>query len=397
MMTETHLVRRWAAFNMVGAAGIAVQLSVLALLIRVGHVHYLAATALSVEAAVLHNFFWHQRWTWKDRPVESSGGLTARLLRFHLLNGAISLGGNMAIMALLAGAAGMDALAANAIAIVTCSLVNFAASERMVFRSTTAVAGVLVVFGCAARPAYAGPSAATIAAWRTYEAALDAKYAAATAGSTPFFAQDSSGEARGWRATVARGGVNMVRIDAPPAGDGRIHHWTGTVLVPGVTLDTVLARLKAAAGRESEFYDDVAASKLLERNGDLVRVFLKLRRTTLITVTYNSEHTVQYRRLGSSRASSRSVATKIAELADAGTPSEHEKPPDDDNGFLWRLNAYWRYEQVPEGVLIECESVSLSRAVPYLLRPVANPIVERIARESLEKTLKSLRAFLVRG
>jgi hypothetical protein len=61
-------------------------------------------------------------------------------------------------------------------------------------------------------------------------------------------------------------------------------------------------------------------------------------------VTYNTEHSVEYRRLGGRRATSRAVATRIAELADAGTPAEREKGPGQDHGFLWRLNAYWRYE-----------------------------------------------------
>jgi hypothetical protein len=94
------------------------------------------------------------------------------------------------------------------------------------------------------------------------------------------------------------------------------------------------------------------------------------------------------------RAAARSVATRIAELADAGTAKEREKPADDDSGFLWRLNAYWRYEEVPGGVIVECESVSLSRSVPMVVRPVANPIVDRIARESLQRTLDSLKRVL---
>ena len=88
------------------------------------------------------------------------------------------------------------------------------------------------------------------------------------------------------------------------------------------------------------------------------------------------------------------METKIAEIADAGTPDEHEKPPGMDNGFLWRLNAYWRYEQVDGWVLIECESVSLSRSVPLLLRPIITGKVDGIARESLEKTLVSLKKSL---
>jgi hypothetical protein len=63
----------------------------------------------------------------------------------------------------------------------------------------------------------------------------------------------------------------------------------------------------------------------------------------------------------------------------------------DDRGFLWRLNAYWRYEAVPGGVIAECESVSLSRDVPFGLGLVAGPIIRSTARESMERTLESLR------
>jgi len=78
------------------------------------------------------------------------------------------------------------------------------------------------------------------------------------------------------------------------------------------------------------------------------------------------------------------------ELA-AGTPREREKAPGDDNGFLWRLNAYWRYEQMGSGVMVEVESLTLSRNVPFLLAPIAKPIISRIARETLERTLSSVR------
>jgi len=187
----------------------------------------------------------------------------------------------------------------------------------------------------------------------------------------------------------------MIKIETPSIDDGKIHHWVGAVFVPGVTLDTVLARLKQYAGRESEFYGDVIASKLLSKDGERVSLFMKLRRTKLITVTYNTEHAVAYRKIGGSRASARSVSTKIAELKDAGTAQEREKTADEDSGYLWRLNAYWRYEAVAGGVLIECESVSLSRNVPLLLRPIS-PIVDGVARDSLERTLTSLRAVLVK-
>ena len=200
------------------------------------------------------------------------------------------------------------------------------------------------------------------------------------------------------------GAVAMHRLEGPQPGgasitvpDGKIHHWVGAIFVPGMTVEAVLHHLAKYAGTESERYEDVVASRLISRNGDTYKVFLKLRRTKIVTVMYNTEHTVEYRRQASTRATARSVSTKIAELAEAGTPKEHEKPEGRDQGFLWRLNAYWRYEAVNGGVLIECESISLSRDVPTLLKLFVSGVVEGIARDSLEKTLASLRRALVKS
>jgi hypothetical protein len=79
-------------------------------------------------------------------------------------------------------------------------------------------------------------------------------------------------------------------------------------------------------------------------------------------------------------------------VSDPDTPDERELPPGEDRGFLWRLNAYWRYEEVAGGVIAECESISLSREVPSFLRYLISPLVESTARESMERTLVTLRA-----
>ena len=122
---------RFVRFNGVGAIGFALQLGLLALLIRLG-LHYVLATMLAVEAAVLHNFLWHERWTWRDRPAAGAARLD-RLWRFHALNGLVSLAGNLALMRLLVGACGMPPLPANVCAVLACSLLNFTASDRAVF------------------------------------------------------------------------------------------------------------------------------------------------------------------------------------------------------------------------------------------------------------------------
>jgi putative flippase GtrA len=402
---------RWLSFNGVGAMGVAVQLTTLTALVKLAGMHYLGATAIAVELAVLHNFAWHQHWTWSDRPSGSARATMLRLARFHMLNGAVSMVGNLGVMTILAGTLRIDPIAANVAAIATCSVVNFLASEVLVFRTAPVIAaaltvstGVLAVPSSSAAADYmAELTSAAIAAWQQYERQVDDRYNSAAPTGEPYFAQDAFKKA-GWRQEVIGGQVSMLRVESPSPNlsassipDAKVHHWIGAVFVPNVAIDTVIKHLRDRAGRESEAFDDVTASKLLSRDGDRIRVYMKIRRDSIITVSYNTEHTVDYRTLGTSRASSRSVATKIAELADAGTASERERPMGSDHGFLWRLNAYWRFEQTDRGVLVECESVSLSRSVPTLLRPFVNGTVERIARESLQKTLTNLRADLTKS
>lgn len=128
-----RLALRWLKFNMVGGVGIGVQLGCLKLLLHF-QMNYLAATALAVEIAVLHNFVWHERFTWKDRPGGGRERLM-RLVRFHLGNGAVSILGNVGLMWLLVGRFHMkQVVVANGIAIAICSVLNFALGEWFVFR-----------------------------------------------------------------------------------------------------------------------------------------------------------------------------------------------------------------------------------------------------------------------
>lgn len=161
---------------------------------------------------------------------------------------------------------------------------------------------------------------------------------------------------------------------------GTIHHWKGSTLVHRTTVDRVVNALMYPGTPPPQ--DDVLESRVLGRNGNSLRVYLKLSRNAIVTVVYDTEHNVVFRRHSAGLASSRSVSTRIVELGSG------------DRGFLWRLNSYWRYAQVGSDVRIELESISLSRDMPSLVRPIAEPLVNRIARESVERTLSSVRDFL---
>lgn len=127
------LALRWVKFNAVGAAGILVQLAALWALVHVAGINYLVATALAVEIAVLHNFVWHERFTWRDRASVTRRESFGRLVRFNLTNGGLSILGNVILMRALVGRFRIPLLAANLATIAICSVANFLVSHRFVF------------------------------------------------------------------------------------------------------------------------------------------------------------------------------------------------------------------------------------------------------------------------
>lgn len=127
-------VLRWVKFNLVGAVGIGVQLASLALLTAVFRVDYMLATGLAVEITVLHNFWLHERFTWGGVGSSRRSVVFIRLLRFNVTTGAISIGGNLAVMRILVGGFHMPTFIANLMSIAGCSVLNFLVTDRWVFR-----------------------------------------------------------------------------------------------------------------------------------------------------------------------------------------------------------------------------------------------------------------------
>ena len=122
---------RWGKFNLVGAMGMVVQLSALTLLNRWTGGRYLLSSAAAVEFALMHNFVWHLRYTWRDRRDESMR--LTQFVRFHLSNGAISMVGNLALMRMLVDKGRLPVVAANVIAILCCSIANFCLGNNWTF------------------------------------------------------------------------------------------------------------------------------------------------------------------------------------------------------------------------------------------------------------------------
>jgi len=371
-------------FVIVGCLGFVLQLLTLSALTSLAGWPWLPATAAAVEAAVLHNFVWHEWWTWGDRRfggfARVAGAHTfGRLVRFNVATGLISIGGNLILMEILVEALGLPPLIGNAIAVGLLSVVNFIVSDRWVFTlppspgcgvtgppSPTGfgVAGLVTLVLFSPVEATAGPSQATLRAWDAYVARAEAQLDPAP------------------RPVLRAGGYATEGASSDVPG-GTISDWRGAAFLPGITLDQLLHRLQDPGTPPPQ--EDVVSARVIARSADGLRVSIRLVRRSIVTVSYDTEHEMTFRRRTPTLATARSVATRIEEIGG------------DDHGFLWRLNSYWRYEERAGGVMVELRSLTLSRDVPSLLRPIASPLVRRVARESMVRTLEALRREYASG
>jgi hypothetical protein len=244
----------------------------------------------------------------------------------------------------------------------------------------------------------------TLLAWENYVLATEKRIGAELAGASPFLILDRKPQENRERIrkTLKGGEVYVERLETKDARgkeikveDGMIHHWYGSIFVPNVSLTTLRQWLQNY-DRHADYFQEVEKSKLVFRDGDNFKIFLRLVRKKVVTVRYNTEHSVVYRDHASTRVSSRSIATRIAEIADAGTTAEKEKTSADDSGFLWRLNSYWRFEETDGGVIVECESISLSRSIPFGFGWIVGPFVDSVPKESLNDMLISIRDGVAR-
>ena len=392
--------QRLARFAAAGLGGFVVQLGALAALTMVLNVHYLTATIIAVEAAILVNFFWHKRWTWGARVRGCEGtGVLGRLLKFNALTAVTSILGSVVVTTFLVETASMDPIVSNSISVLVLGALNFVGSERFIFRAV-ALAAVIAVAPSAQASEEAILKAKTASDFAKYVAAVEARRARDISDNEPFLGIERQPPVQLTRtiAALKRGEVIVTRGAARDDSSnevsiegGLINHWRGTVFVPNVKLEAMLKVLQEPQSDKHK-QEDVLSSRVVSRDGDRQKVFLRLRRTKFVTVVYDTEYDVEYRRLAQDRAWSNSISSKVVEIENAGTPREQALPEGNDSGFMWRLNSYWRYKQLDDGVLVEIESLTLSRSLPAVIGPLIRPIVNSTARESMTRTLASVRA-----
>jgi hypothetical protein len=286
---------------------------------------------------------------------------------------------------------------------------RFAGQVKAIINSPSKTVGVLfllaslcTIASCAARagePAFPELKTGTLRAFERYVKLTDARNEAQLKSGENLLGIDNLPEGPHAEAYAAlkRGEVKTLKMETRdngaviPCTGGLIHHWAGVVFIPGAKLDDVLSTLEDY-DRHSVYYSpDVERSKIESRNGEHFRVFLRFHRHKVITVVVNTVHEVDYFHDGPGKAHSRSSAVRIAQVENAGKADEREKTPGDDDGFLWRMETWWRMEESDGGVYVQSEVASLTRNIPTGLGWMIGRFVTEIPKETLTFTLEATR------
>ena len=275
--------------------------------------------------------------------------------------------------------------------------------RRAIQRAGRLVFAAVCLFWMGAQAGAAELKSATVAAFERYQRAAESAIESDVSTSDRFLRilRGDASRRRDIERQFRQGQVAVERLRVTDAGkridvpDGLIHHWVGTVFIPGVHLDAAVSLMQDYDRQAQIFRPNIAQSKLIERDGDRFQLFLRFYMKKVIAVTVDNESTAEFTRRGPDRVTSAIRSTRVAEVENADTPLEREKPVGHGGGYLWRMNTYWRFLERDGGTYIECEAVTLSRRIPTGLGWLIGPFVTSIPRDMLTAALTSTRRTLI--
>ena len=228
------------------------------------------------------------------------------------------------------------------------------------------------------------PSSAALAGFNSYAAKVENRLAREHLSPTFIYPEN--------RARL-RSGELIIEQLTPAGGDNLpsalLHDWRGTAFVPGATVPDFERLMEDFNAYPQHYAPQVISARVLSRQGEHFNVLMRVRQQHVITVVMDTKYDVDFLRLDGLHGYSISRSKQIDEIASPGTRDKYALSPGAAHGFLWRLNTYWSYAQQDGGLLIQIESVSLTRSIPAGLGWAIGPFVESVPRNSLEFTLQS--------
>jgi hypothetical protein len=246
-------------------------------------------------------------------------------------------------------------------------------------------------FGMLAFPAGAATlSSETLKHWDEYIKAVDAR-TRVSQGSIFLWAEESPD-----RLAKVRAGEILVSRAAPdipkeiPAG--LIHDWIGAVFIPHATVSQVLPVVRDYARYKDFYRPAVIDSRPVALSESEDRFSLLLVNKTFFRINaLDTEYRSSQFRLDGRRCYTIAQTTRVREIVDYGSRSQHSLPENEGTGLIWRMFSVTRYAERDGGVYIELEAIALSRDISPSLHWLVEPVVRRVSRASLVKSLQQTR------
>lgn len=248
-------------------------------------------------------------------------------------------------------------------------------THRLIRRLTFALGALLIL---RAPHLFAQPSATSIAAFNSYAAQVETRLARQHNSPNNFLALPAD------RTQLLSGELLIEQLTPPTTTDALLHHWRATAFVPNATPADFERLLRNFTSYPQNFAPQIVSSTVLNHTPTDTLLRLRTRQHHVITVVLDTTCDVTFASLDATHGYSISRSTRIDEISPAG-----------DNGFLYRLNTYWSWEQRDNGLYLQVESLSLTRAIPRGLAWAVQPYLESVPRESLVFTLTSARNALI--
>jgi hypothetical protein len=271
--------------------------------------------------------------------------------------------------------------------------------KRSPFWHVPAVSGVLLFLAVLLVPSITLCEAApplAVSAFNSYCRDVEARLAGQHASAVGFLAP-AAGDAGSLDGRLRRGEWIIEQLSPPTRADvsgALLHHWRGTAFAPGATAADFKRLMQDFPAYPQHFSPEVLQASVLMRSGDRMQIRMRVRQQHAITVVMDTTYDITFGQLDTHHGYSTSRSTRIAEIDSPGKSTERVLTPQEEHGFLWRLNTYWSYEERDGGLYLQIEAVSLTRSIPSGLGWLIRPYIESIPRESLEFTLRSVSSAL---
>jgi len=249
----------------------------------------------------------------------------------------------------------------------------------------------LLLFLEAPRALRGEPAPTAVAAFNAYCKTVESRLAQQHRSSDDFLALANS-DGGSERTRLRAGELILERLSPSSGADlsgSMLHHWRGTVFAPGAKASDFERLMRDFNSYPQHFFPQVVEARTVAQSGNHIRAWMRVRQRHVITVVMDTTYDVNFAQLDVQHGYSISRGTQIDEIDSPGTRLERVLGPDEEHGFLWRLNTYWSYEERDGGLYLQVESVSLTRSIPHGLSWLIRPYVESVPRESLEFTLRS--------